>query len=52
VLIEARIVIGEYSLEPSNREGMLWMMHESGEGMEIEEAKLAETLKQFYSDNF
>jgi hypothetical protein len=44
--------IGEYAIRPSERAGMIWMEHESGEGMEIEEAKLAEALKAFYSENF
>ena len=50
--IEVRIVIGEYAVEPSQREGYVWISHESGEGMEVAEAKLAEALKQFYADNF
>lgn len=52
MLIEVRLIIGEYTLEPSQREGFVWMSHESGEGMEVAEAKLAEALKAFYAENF
>ena len=50
--IEVRMTIGEYTIEPSSREGFVWMSHESGEGMEVEEAKLAEALRAFYAANF
>jgi hypothetical protein len=52
MLIEVRIVIGEYTIEPAQREGYVWMSHESGEGMEVEEAKLAEALAAFYAEHF
>lgn len=50
--IEVRIVIGEYTIEPSQRDGFVWICHESGEGMEIAEAKLAALLEKFYAENF
>jgi hypothetical protein len=52
MLIEVRIVIGEYTIEPSEREDHVWISHKSGEGMEIEEAKLAEALAAFYAEHF
>lgn len=39
-----RILIGDYTIEPSANEGMIWMCHLSGEGMEIPEATLQRTL--------
>lgn len=47
-----RILVGEYTIEPSVNEGMIWMCHLSGEGMEIPEAKLATALKAFYAETF
>lgn len=47
-----RILIGDYTIEPSDNEGMIWMCHLSGEGMEIPEATLAGALKDFYKEHF
>ena len=43
---------GEYGISQSPREGMIWIEHESGEGMEIPEATFAAAIEQFYADNF
>lgn len=47
-----RVWIGEFGISPSKRDGMIWMEHESGEGMEVEEAKLAAALAAFYAEHF
>jgi hypothetical protein len=31
---------------------MLWIEHESGEGMEVPEARFVDALRKFYNDNF
>lgn len=56
--ITCQVMIGKVILEPSEREVMVWMyksddgVTNSGEGMEIEEAKLEPLLEKFYEENF
>lgn len=53
VKIECHIVIGNVVIEPSVREGYVWLTWaDDGEGMEVEEAKLAACLEVFYHENF
>lgn len=47
-----RVWFGAYGISPSTRKGMIWLEHESGEGMEIPEASLVTALHQFYKENF
>lgn len=50
--ISAAIQIGQVTIEPGDRDGYLWISWSDGEGMEIEEAKLADCLESFYHENF
>ena len=43
---------GPFGICNSPRNGMLWIEHESGEGMEVPEAVFIDALRKFYSDNF
>jgi hypothetical protein len=50
--VRFQLVIGRMVIAPAS-EGKVWLTWvDSGEGMEIEEAKLAACLEQFYADNF
>lgn len=49
--VDTRIVIGELELQPS-RPGYFWLCYLDGEGMEVEEEKLADLLLKFYQENF
>lgn len=51
--IEVRVTIGRMTLEPAQRDGYVWMSwSDDGEGMEVEESKLAAWLEEFYRENF
>jgi hypothetical protein len=52
IRIQADYELLGYTFEPGYTEGMIWMYHESGEGMEVPEATLKAALDKFYSDNF
>lgn len=46
------IVVGRMVIQPS-REGYVWLTWvDDGEGMEVQEEKLAACLEQFYRENF
>lgn len=47
-----RIWIGDYSIQDSTNERMIWICHVSGEGMEIPAQKLEDALHEFYKENF
>ena len=49
--LEVTVVIGHVKLQPS-RPGYVWLWWDDGEGMEIEEAKLATCLEEFYREHF
>lgn len=50
--VEVRMSIGRMVIEPA-REGYVWLTWvDDGEGMEVEEAKLAACLEAFYRENF
>lgn len=46
-----QIQIGAYTIERT-ASGKLWLVHETGEGMEVNEAQLAEWLAKFYAEQF
>lgn len=46
-----RVTIGGIEISPGTN-GYLWMSGKDGEGMQVEESKLADCLQQFYKDNF
>lgn len=48
----ACVWIGEFGIRPSPREGMIWIEHESGEGMEVREDLLVNWLRYFYDEHF
>lgn len=52
MIVHAHIEIGDLVIEPSQREGYVWLSRQDGEGMEIEEAKLAACLERFYVENY
>ena len=47
-----RVWIGDYSIQASTVDGMVWICHASGEGMQIPEQKLEDALHEFYKENF
>jgi len=49
--LDVSLTIGHIKLAPS-REGYVWLWWDDGEGMEIEESKLAACLEAFYRENF
>lgn len=46
-----QIKVGPYILERT-ASGKLWLVHESGEGMQVSEERLAEWLAKFYAEQF
>lgn len=51
MIAQVTIEIGDLVLEPS-RDGWVWLSRKDGEGMEVEESKLAACLEAFYAENF
>lgn len=50
--VEVRVSIGRMVIEPA-RDGYVWLTWiDDGEGMEVEEEKLAACLEAFYRENF
>lgn len=50
--LEVRVTIGRMVIEPA-RDGYVWLTWvDDGEGMEVEEAKLAAALETFYREHF
>lgn len=47
------IEIGPYEISKyTGLDGGYWIQHESGEGMQVSEAKLSQWLHHFYEENF
>lgn len=45
------VKIGEYEISPFD-DNSVWIRHESGEGMQVDNSTLAEVIDKFYRETF